>query len=102
MNVEDKSANDFVGPIVTRGELSDAVLEAVAIDNQGRERRTEETSSYVRIEVRGECIVNFATVSEVLGRKFTFGELERNMPGFAGFIRTDQDRVRFVSSKRNR
>lgn len=102
MNVEDKSANDFVGPIVSRGELSDAVQEAVAIDNPEREKRTEETSSYVRIEVRGECVITFATMTEVLGRKFTFGELERSMPGFAGFIRTDDDRVRFVSSKRNR
>lgn len=102
MNVEDKSSNDFVGPIVSRGEVSDAVQEAVAIDNPEREKRIEETSSYVRIEVRGECVITFATLSDVLGRKFTFGELERNMPGFAGFIRTDQDRVRFVSSKRNR
>ncbi len=102
MNAEDKSANDFVGPIVSRGELSTAVAEAVAIDNADRERRIEETAAYVRVEVRGECVINFSTMSEVLGRKFTFGELERNMPGFAGFIRTDQDRVRFVSSKRNR
>jgi toluene monooxygenase system protein D len=97
---EDKSANDFVGPIVTKGEMSAAVSEAVEIDNPDRERRTEETSSYVRIEVRSECVITFATMSEVLGRKFTIGELERNMPGFAGFIRTDHDRVRFVSSKR--
>jgi toluene monooxygenase system protein D len=100
MTAEDKSANDFVGPIVSRGELSTAVAEAVVIDNPDRERRTEETSSYVRIEVRGECIITFATMTEVLGRKFTLGELERNMPGFAGFIRTDHDQVRFVSSKR--
>lgn len=100
MIAEDNRANDFVGPIVSRGELSTAVAEAVAIDNPDRERRTEETSSYVRIEVRGECIITFATMTDVLGRKFTIGELERNMPGFAGFIRTDHDRVRFVSSKR--
>jgi toluene monooxygenase system protein D len=80
--------------------MSAAVVEAVKIDNPDRERRIEETTSYVRVEVRGECLITFATMTEVLGRKFTIGELERNMPGFAGFIRTDDDRVRFVSSKR--
>ena len=102
MTVEIKGENDFVGPIVTRGEMSSAVIEAVEIDNPERERRTEETSAYVRVECRGECVITIATMSEVLGRKFTIGELERNMPGFAGFIRTDADQVRFVATKRKR
>jgi toluene monooxygenase system protein D len=92
--------DDFVGPIVTRGEMSDAVVEAVEIDNPDRERRIEETLAYVRVEVRGRCVIRFATMEQVLGRKFAIGDLERNMPGFAGFIRTDYDEVRFVSSKR--
>jgi toluene monooxygenase system protein D len=91
---------DFVGPIVTRGEMSDAVAEAVAIDNPDRERRVEETSAYVRVEARGQCLIRFDTMSEILGRPFNLGDLECNMPGFAGFIRTDHDHVRFVSSKR--
>lgn len=100
MSSEDQNSNDFVGPIVTRGEMSDAVIEAVEIDNPDRERRTEETSAYIRVEVRGECLIRFETMTDVLGRKFSIGDLERNMPGFAGFIRTDHDQVRFVSSKR--
>ncbi|CCB65463.1 MmoB/DmpM family protein [Hyphomicrobium sp. MC1] len=101
MKAEDANANDFVGPIISRGEMSDAVKEAVEIDNPDREKRTEETAAYVRIEARGECIITFKTMSEILGRKFSIGELERNMPGFAGFIRTDSDQVRFVSNKRH-
>jgi toluene monooxygenase system protein D len=96
----DRHSNDFVGPIVTRGEMSDAVVEAVEIDNPDGERRVEETAAYVRIEVRGQCIIRFATMEQVLGRKFVIGDLECNMPGFAGFIRTGFDEVRFVSSRR--
>lgn len=99
METGGSNENDFVGPIVTRGEMSDAVIAAVEIDNPNRERRTEETSAYVRVECRGECLITVDTMSDVLGRKFSIGELEKNMPGFAGFIRTDSDRIRFVSSK---
>jgi toluene monooxygenase system protein D len=90
---------DFVGPIVTQGEISDAAIEAATIDNPGREIRIEEHSSYVRVQARGECVLTMATMERLLGRKFTFGEFERNMPGFAGFIRTSQDQIRFVASK---
>lgn len=96
----DRHANDFVGPIVTRGEMSDAVIEAVKIDNAEREIRIEETDSYVRIEARGLCLITFKTMSETLGRAFSFGDLEVNMPGFGGFIRTDEDQVRFLASKK--
>ncbi|MEZ5833198.1 MAG: MmoB/DmpM family protein [Dongiaceae bacterium] len=90
---------DFVGPIVTQGEISDAAIEAASIDNPGREVRIEEHASYVRVQARGECILTMATMEKLLGRKFTFGEFERNMPGFAGFIRTSQDQIRFIASK---
>ena len=92
-------SGDFVGPIVTRGEISDAVAEAVEIDNKDRELRLGENAGYVRIEVRGECVINFDTVSDVLGREFTITELERNMPGFSGLIRVDSDHIRFVATK---
>lgn len=92
-------SEDFVGPIVTKGEISDAVAEAAAIDNSARELRLEEHAGYVRIEARGECVIRFATVEEVLGRKFSATDLERNMPGFSGLIRMDSDKVRFVASK---
>lgn len=93
-------AKDFVGPIVTRSEISDAVAEAAAIDNEGRELRLEENAGYVRVQVQGECIIRFETVSDVLGYRFTMSDLERNMPGFSGLIRVDSDQVRFLASKR--
>ena len=90
---------DFVGPIITQGEISDAAREAAAIDNPGREIRIEEHASYVRVQAKGECVLRVETMERILGRGFSIGELERNMPGFSGFIRTEQDQVRFVASK---
>ncbi|MFG1294248.1 MmoB/DmpM family protein [Xanthobacter variabilis] len=98
--IKDAHAEDFVGPIVTRGEISDAVAEAAAIDNEGRKLRLGENSGYVRVEVQGECVIRFKTVSEVLGRDFSVTDLERNMPGFSGLIRVDADQVRFLASKK--
>lgn len=89
----------FVGPIITRGEISDAAIEAAAYDNPGREVRVQSGPSYIRLEARGEMLLTVANMSEVLGRPFTMGELEKNMPGFSGFIRMASDHVRFVSSK---
>ncbi len=92
---------DFVGPIITLGEVSDAAKEAAVIDNPGRELRIEEHSSYVRVQARGECMLRVETMEKCLGRSFSIGELERNMPGFSGFIRTAQDFVRFVADHKS-
>lgn len=89
---------DFVGPIITLGEISDAALEAAPVDNPNSEIRILRHASYVRVEVRGQCVLRVATMAHFLGREFSIGELERNMPGFSGFIRTAQDHVRFVAS----
>lgn len=95
---EQSGDQDFVGPIITQGEISDAAIETAQIDNPGREVKFEEHASYVRVQVRGECILTVSTMEKVLGRKFSIGEFERNMPGFAGFIRTSSDQLRFVAS----
>jgi toluene monooxygenase system protein D len=89
----------FVGPIITRGEISDAAIEAAEYDNPGREMRVQTGPSYIRLEARGQILLTAANMSEVLGRPFTMGELEKNMPGFSGFIRMASDHVRFVASR---
>jgi toluene monooxygenase system protein D len=92
-------AGDFVGPIVTLGEVADAVVDAARIDNGDREIRVQEHAGYVRVEARGELVLRFATLGEMLGRHFSVNELERNMPGFSGLIRVDDQRVRFLATK---
>jgi hypothetical protein len=90
---------DFVGPIIGLGEIADAAMEAVYLDNPGREVRIEKNSGYVRVEVRGECCLTVETMSEILGRDFRLGDLERSMPGFSGFIRTSDEGIRFIASR---
>jgi hypothetical protein len=92
-------AEDFVGPIVTLGEVSDAIIDAARIDNESREIRIQEHAGYVRVEARGELVLSFVTLGEMLGRQFSVNELERNMPGFSGLIRVDDQRVRFLATK---
>ncbi len=87
----------FVGPVIKSGEIGDAVLEAIQEDNNDRKIEVEEHASYLRIKVEGECVIRFATVSDLLGRDVTRADIEANMPALEGFIRVDSDQMRFVS-----
>ena len=90
-------AGNLVGPVMRAGEIADAVLEAIQEDSEVREVITEAHASYVRIKVADECFVRFETVGDVLGRTVTRGDIEANMPSFAGFIRTEPDGIRFLA-----
>jgi len=98
MSVVDQ--DDFVGPIISPGEIADAAMEAVYIDNPGREIQIEQNAGYVRIHAKGECLLTIETMSEMLGRDFQLGDLEGSMPGFAGFIRTTDEAIRFIASNK--
>ncbi|HIL60006.1 MAG TPA: monooxygenase [Porticoccaceae bacterium] len=91
-------ANRFVGPVVKNSEIGDAVLEAIYEDNQGRKIEVEEHASYTRIKVEKECVIRFDTVSEMLGRDVTRGDIESNMPSLEGFIRVDSEQMRFLAT----
>ena len=93
----DGDAGNLVGPVMRTGDIADAVLEAIREDNAGRAVTTETHASYVRIKVEDECVVRFETVGDMLGRRVTRGDIESNMPSFAGFIRTEPDAIRFVA-----
>ena len=90
--------NRFVGPVVKNSEIGDAVLEAIYEDNQGRKIEVEEHASYTRIKVEKECVIRFDTVSEMLGRDVTRGDIESNMPSLEGFIRVDSEQMRFLAT----
>lgn len=93
---------DFVGPIITVGEVADAAIEAAETDNPGIEIRVTPGPSYIRLEARGQIVLSVASLSQALGRPFVMGELEKNMPGFSGFIRMGSDSVKFVASRTNK
>ena len=98
MDVSDQTGKDrYVGPVMRAGEFADAVIEAIREDNEGREVVVEEHASYMRIKVPGECVLRFATVSDMLGRDVSASDVEVNMPSFEGFIRTEGDHMRWVA-----
>jgi len=94
--LEDKKKRG-VGPVVNKGEIGEAILDAIKIDNPGKSVNIEEHDSYLRIQVEGECLVKFATVSEMLGTEVTSSDLERNMPSFEGFIRVSSSQLKWVA-----
>src|SRR5271154_4999411 len=87
----------MVGPVVTCGEFADAVLESMQEDNPGKTFIVEQNAAYMRIKVEDECVLRIATLERTLGRPVRRGDLEMNMPSFAGFIQTMPDYVRFYS-----
>lgn len=97
MTLEDKPR--LVGPVVTCGEFADAVLESMQEDNPDKTFIVEQNAAYMRIKVEGECILRLATLERALGRPVRRGDLEMNMPSFAGFIETLPDHVRFFSKQ---
>ena len=94
---ENATPERFVGPVMTAGEIGEAVIEAIQEDNEGRNIEIEEHESYYRVKVEGECLISLATVSEVLGREVQVSDIEQNMPSFEDFIRVATDQMRFLS-----
>jgi toluene monooxygenase system protein D len=85
----------MVGPVI-RGvdaELAEAVVEALEIDNPGADVVVDDRGGYVRISVAGRCRLTGATLSEVLGRRFSLAELEPALSAFAGRMRSGDDEI---------
>lgn len=87
-----------VGPVMNKGDMGDAVIEAVHEDNSERKIVIEEHASYFRIKVEGECLLRLKTVSDMLGSDVLLSDIEASMPSFEGFIRVDSEKIRFLSS----
>lgn len=97
MTTTNSQTNRRVGPVIKNSEIGDAVLEAIYEDNKGRSIEVEEHASYFRVMVEKECVIRFDTVSAMLGRDVTRGDIEANMPSLEGFIRVDSEKMRFLA-----
>ncbi|HKS99626.1 MAG TPA: MmoB/DmpM family protein [Rugosimonospora sp.] len=84
----DSGVPDLVGPVVRAGGLADAVIEAVAEDNPGRDVLVLNRDDYVRIHTAGECRLTRASLERHLGRPYQLAALEIDMPSFQGRLRT--------------
>jgi toluene monooxygenase system protein D len=91
--------NNWVGPILRSGEVAQAAVEAVQIDNPGKQVRVEDKNAYIRIETDRECVLRRKTMEEILGRPFRMAELEVNLSSFAGQIEMKPDQIRFYFTK---
>ena len=91
--------NNRVGPILRSGDVANAAVEAIEIDNPGKDIKVEDKLAYIRISVDNECILKRETMEEMLGRPFEMRELEINLSSFAGHIETNSDQARFYFNK---
>ena len=89
------SSANKVGPVLRTGEIANAVVEAVKIDNPDREITVKDHVAYVRVETDHECIIHRATIEQCLGRPFRMQEIEIDLSSFAGQINLTDDSVRF-------
>ena len=81
-----------VGPVLDTSPAGRAVLAAIEDLNEGV--RIEDRAAYLRVEVRGRCVVTRDAIERRLGRAFRLPmDLEAVMPAFKGMLSVDGDRV---------
>jgi toluene monooxygenase system protein D len=93
LEIDDTEAlgHDLVGPVVRSGALADAVIDAVAEDNPGRDVLVVDRDDYVRIHTARECRLTRASLEKHLGQPYELAALEIEMPSFKGRLRTRTD-----------
>lgn len=85
----------MAGPLLRGGDIANAALEAIEIDNPDKDIVINDHRTYVRVEADGGIIIRKKTMEEVLGRPFQMAELEVNLTGFSGQIETHEDYMRW-------
>lgn len=82
---------NLVGPVVRSGSLAEAVIDAVAEDNPGRDVLVLDRDDYVRIHTEHECRLTRVSLEKHLGQPCQLAALEIDMPSFKGRLRTRTD-----------
>ena len=88
MDPADEIIDDLVGPVIRAGNLAEAVIEAVAADNPGKDVLVLDRDDYIRIHTVGECRLTLASLQAALGRPYQLAALEIDMPSFKGRLKT--------------
>jgi toluene monooxygenase system protein D len=79
---------DLVGPVIRTGVLAEAVIDAVAEDNPGRDVIVMDRDDYVRIHTEHECRLTLSSLEKHYGQAYPLSALEIDMPSFKGRLRT--------------
>ncbi|HBI04551.1 MAG TPA: toluene monooxygenase [Paenibacillaceae bacterium] len=86
-----------VGPVFRGNEMAEFFIEAMQLDNPGKDMEVVDRGGYVRVMFDNYCVITKQSVEEILGRQFKMpGELEVNLASFAGKINTCSDKVEFL------
>lgn len=91
MDSDAETAQDLVGPVIRAGDLAEAVINAVAADNPGRDVLVLDRDNYVRIHTTGQCRLTLASLERSLGHPYQLAALEIDMPSFKGRLKTRTD-----------
>jgi hypothetical protein len=81
-----------VGPVLEASPTGRAVL--LAIEDSNSDVSVEDRAAYLRVQVRGRCVVTRGAIELRLGRPFRLPmDLEAIMPAFEGILLVDEDRA---------
>ena len=86
---------DAVGPIMRVGEIAEAVIDAVELDNPDRDVFVTDRGDYLHIHTLNDCRLTKASLERSLGRAFDLALLEIEMPSFAGRMQTSDREYRW-------
>jgi hypothetical protein len=85
-----RETSEQVGPILTKGRRSDAVVAAIRELNQNTE--VVDRGAYLRVSVPGSCTVTRQAIEKHAGEPFQFpSDLEMIMPSFQGRLSLTDD-----------
>jgi len=89
----------IVGPVLVDGALSDAVVAALRLRNEGLSVRGE--GAYVRAECAERCVLRCDDVEAILGEPFLLPQsLDAIMLSFSGKLHIDRREANWVASQR--
>src|SRR5262245_11135385 len=89
-----------VGPVLTRGPLTQAVLRAIEANNDGV--NVIDRGAYVRVLAPRRCVLRRADVERETGAAFRLpSDLESIMPSFKGRMHLGADQVVWEFAERS-
>ncbi len=87
----ESAGQNLVGPVIRAGSLAEAIIDAIADDNPGRDVVVVDRDDYVRIHTVRTCRLTRASLERHLGQPVQLAALEIDMPSFKGRLRTRTD-----------
>lgn len=91
MDETDESSPNLVGPVIRSGNLAEAVIDAIEVDNPESDVLVLDREDYVRIHTTGRCRLTAASLQQALGQPYPLAALEIDMPSFKGRLKTRTD-----------